>query len=606
MTERDPDQAVTGGSPTSPTPASDTPTETFGPAPSEAPNTPAATSRVEVARPPRTGAARWGIALGVVAVAIGVAAAAAFMLTGQAAPSLLLGYAPAGSVVYTEVRLDLPGDQRLKVGEFLSKFPGFDDQSTLEAKITDVLDRLVREPTGGSHDYSSDIKPWFAGELGMAIGALPAATGDASDGRFLAMASVSDQAAATAWFKDIAKDEDGSTETYAGTELTTYPGPFSTAFAIGGGKVLLVGDVTSVKAALDSGGKSTFSTSENVAKARAAIKGDHLGFMYMDVQAYLDWFKGFSESMGGAGMGSFDESMQAYMPKWLAGALRAEGDGLAFDAVMPHLAINPITENRAGSIAEHLPPSTIALFDSHDLGRTVDASLDLYRDNPATAETFKQVEAAIGVLGGFDAITGWMGDTAIAVTRTDTGVEGGLVIVPTDQAAAQRLVTTLRSFAALGGAQLGVEIRDETYAGATITIVDVDLAQLGVAAGAMGVPTEDGHLGLAYAVTGDAVILGVGPDFVRTAIDAGPGVSLAEDARYRGLVERVGAENAGVAFVDLTAVREMLETLATDSGADMATYEREVKPYLLPFDAFVSANRVSSDLDLGRALITVK
>ena len=43
--------------------------------------------------------------------------------------STVLGYVPANTIVYGEVRLDLPGDQRRAVGEFLSKFPGFADQA---------------------------------------------------------------------------------------------------------------------------------------------------------------------------------------------------------------------------------------------------------------------------------------------------------------------------------------------------------------------------------------------------------------------------------------------------------------------------------------------
>jgi hypothetical protein len=59
-------------------------------------------------------------------------------------------------------------------------------------------------------------------------------------------------------------------------------------------------------------------------------------------------------------------------------------------------------------------------------------------------------------------------------------------------------------------------------------------------------------------------------------------------------------------FLDVTAVREMLERLAANTGMDMEEYEREYQPYLLPFDAIVSANLVGEDVDHGRAVITVK
>jgi hypothetical protein len=155
---------------------------------------------------------------------------------------------------------------------------------------------------------------------------------------------------------------------------------------------------------------------------------------------------------------------------------------------------------------------------------------------------------------------------------------------------------------------MGIVVREETYAGQTITIVDFgDIGERLGSGVAPGLPTGlEGRIEVAYTATDGAVIVGSGPGFVRSAIDAGPGKSLAEDARYRGLVDRVGAQNAGVSFLDMTAMRELLEQLAIDNGMDMAEYEREYKPYLLPFDALISANLVGGDVDHGRALITVK
>jgi hypothetical protein len=602
MTQFHPDPSGTPGPATG-----ETPTEPFTPLPTEPTSTPAATTLVE--RPPRPGAGRWGIALGVVAVAIGVTAAAAFLLTGSAARSTVLGYTPAGTLLYTEVRMDLPGDQRQKVAEFLSAFPGFDDQSTLETKIDDVLDRIVSGASGDSHSYTGDIKPWFGGEIGLAIGELPDPSATVPDGRFLGLVTVTDAAAADVWLKDTVEDE-GTTEDYKGTQLTIFDTPVPTAYAIVADKVLLVGDTASVKAAIDSGGRSDFAQGEGMTAARSAMTGDHLGFMYIDMEAYLDWTERLYDNLGGVGaMGMSLDLMRDYMPAWMAMALRAESDGLLLDAAMPHMAINPIKENRAGTVAQRLPESTIFVGAALDTDASVDAMLDLYRQMPETADVVKQVESALGLLGGVDAVTGWMGETAIAVSRTGNGVEGGIVIVPKDRTAAERLMTTLRSYATVGGAQTGIEIkvRDETYQGATITIVDLgdveDLARLG---GGMTVSPLTGHVELAYAVLDDAVVLAANAGFVRAAIDAGPGASLGENARYRALLDRVGTQNAGHYFVDLTAIRELAEQLASSSGADMAAYEREVKPYLLPFDALVITTVVGEDVDVGHMLVTVK
>ena len=81
---------------------------------------------------------------------------------------------PTDSVAYGELRLDLPGDQRQNVGAFLSKFPGFADQAALDTKLDEVLDRLVGEGSQNKQSYTKDVKPWFGGQLGFAMGPHPA------------------------------------------------------------------------------------------------------------------------------------------------------------------------------------------------------------------------------------------------------------------------------------------------------------------------------------------------------------------------------------------------------------------------------------------------
>ena len=85
--------------------------------------------------PRRGGRVRWAASLAVVAVVVLASAVVAALITGGSSTATVLGYVPDGTTVYSEVRLDLPGDQRRAIGEFLQKFPGFADQSTIETKI---------------------------------------------------------------------------------------------------------------------------------------------------------------------------------------------------------------------------------------------------------------------------------------------------------------------------------------------------------------------------------------------------------------------------------------------------------------------------------------
>lgn len=595
--------------------------------------TPVATT--PVATPPATGTprsvsrTRWFAALGVVALVAVGSVFAALALTGASPTATVTGYVPANSVMYGEVRLDLPGDQRAQIGEFLAKFPGFADQAALDTKLDEVLDRLLSEGTDGKQTFTRDIKPWFDGEVAFAMGPLPDAaaiddpTAAAAQVRALVLLSIKDEALARAWFAS-AMSESGTTgtaQTYEGTELTVFsdakmPGA-QAAFALVGGKVAIAGDLASVKAAIDTKGSSGLADDPDVKAAQAATAGDHVGFLFIDLRSILDGALALSGSVAPAP--PISDVLLAQVPDWAAFRLRVEGDALLMDGVLPHVAAAPGPDaNRANGVAAWAPSGTLALAAGNDYGATLLETVALYRQDPSLAEVFTGVDQAAGILGGLDAALSWMGDSGLVIAQGADAPEGGIVALPTDAAKARQLFTTLRSFATLGGGQAGITVRDETYAGATITIIDLGSAQdlMGMA-GALGggmmptdpssMPLPAGNLEIAYTVTDDVVVLGSGPAFVKSVLDAGAGASLADDARFKGLVDRVGATHTGVSFVDIAAIRGLVEGLLSEAtAAERAEYEESVKPFLVPFDAFVASTVVGPDLDAQHMIITVK
>lgn len=593
------------------------PQGTYEPAPDAAP----AASVLPPDPASRGARRRWAIAVGVIGVVVVASAFAFSLFTGRAANAVVLGYVPEDSIMYGEIRMDLPGDQRANVGAFLSKFPGFADQSTLETKIDEVLDRIVGAASAGSQTFSQDLKPWFAGEVAFSVGALPdpgaisgtdpSAMGDA---RFLLLVSVKDEPLARAWF-DAGLSESGattSTESYGGATLTLIDpeaGPQG-AYAILGGKVAVVGDATSVRAAVDTNGGSAFAAKPEPQAALDATTGDHVGFVYLALRPLLDWSSQLAESGVAGTMPS--EALLGMVPDWGAFALRVEGDALLMEAIAPRPTTQPAeTTNRASTLADHVPGNAVALSISHDYGRGLLQTLDTYRSEPALAEVVDALDQAIGFLGGPEAAIGWIGDFGITVTRNSDSLEGGLIVAPADGAAAGRLFTSLRTLVSLGGGTMGITVRDEAYAGTTITIVDLgdltDLAgQAGVPSDMLGTEPPVGRVELAYALTDEVIILGSGPGFVRRVLDTTAESSLASTDRYKRLIDRAGP-GSGVAFADLTAIRELFESaLAANEPADMATYEREIKPFLTPFDTLVATTSVDGDLNRSTTIVTVK
>lgn len=607
MTERDPNRPTAPPAGAQPGPE-EAPTVAWRPPPNGGVEDATPTPAEPVRRPQRGSRVRWAVALLVTALVVAVGAAAAILLTGQTAPSPLVGYASPGSVVYGEVRLDLPGDQRTELGQFLSKFPGFADQSTLDAKIDDVLDRVVRAATEDRQTWTTDIQPWFGGQLGFSVGAMPTAERP-EDARFLLILGVTDAERARAWFDQVTADVETTPGEQDGMQLSLFGADGVTgAMGIHDERVMLVGDEASVREAIAGDGNGELESNEQFGQAQAAIEGDSLGFVYVDLQAYTGWAMDLSESIGASV--PFAELSRELTPEWMMFRAQARGDSLAFEAVGPHPELTAADENRAGSLAGHVPPSTFFLADAHDAGASIRELSARLRQEPEAAEVFEQLDQVLSFVGGEEGLVGWMGDAGVALARDGDGIHGGLIFRPTDRARAENLLTNLRNLASLGGASMGLTVRDEDHAGTPVTIIDVgdwrDLAGAAAGSAMPGTDLPEGRLEIAYAVTDDVVVLGIGPSFVRASLDAGSSDSLADDDRYRNLLEQVGAENTASLWLDMVAVRELVEQLGTTDPEGFAAYERDVKPYLLPIDSIIQATVRDGDLDRTTFLVTVR
>ena len=566
------------------------------------PNGSAITPIPASAEPPAAGrgsALRWGIAIGVTALVLAVVAIAIVLTSGRSAPSALAGHVPIQNVLlYGEVRLDLPGDQRQKLGDFLSKFPGFADQSTLDLKLDDAMDRVLAGMTGNTQSWTTDIKPWFGGQLAFAVGDLPQ-PGFNGEARSLVLATVKDGAVAQAWIDRVVTGQTTSSADYKGTRLTVLEG-FDGRSAVGiiGGQVLVAGSQATVEGAVDIAGQSNFGKNERFVEARAALQGDDLGYVYLDLRHLLDYLEA---SMQSGGQAPFEIGDFATLPDWVTARIKAESDALVFEAVNPHVAPLAPLENRASRITPNLPPGTIAVFDAHEFGNQVETVIGRFQANPLLAAGFSEIEPTLELLfGGIDGLLGWMDDVGFALTRVGEVVDGGLIITTQDRAAAEALTDRLSGFVALSGLP-GASIREEAYNGATIQIVDLgDWQDLSILTGG-GLPFT-GRAELTYAVTDGYVVFGSGTGFVKQVLDAGPGPSLADDPRFQGLLGRAGADNTGATFIDLTAIRELAEAQMASNPAALAAYERDVKPFLVPFDAIVHGSTIGGNVD--RLLVT--
>jgi hypothetical protein len=564
---------------------------------------------VEPAQPPggrsRT---RWAIAGAVALLVVVLSAAGLFVLVGGSKASVVEAWAPADALFYQEIRADLPGDQHQNLGRFLAHFPGFADQSTFDQKLDETLDRLIARIGDGSHDWTKDIKPWFGGEIGISISSLPTTAAEAAQARVLLVATQKDPVAAGAWFSSLSPTK-AATETYKGVTLSTFPstgGP-SLAMAATAG-VLLVGDLASVRAAIDRNGAGGLATRQSFRDAMAAIDGDQVARTYVDLKGILDTVLGMVGSQGLTAAG-FDRSMLDRLPSWASVGGRVETDALVSRWVAPHVPGTTgasIVTNAASAIAGRLPASTLALIETHGVGGGLLTTLAQLKKDPQLAPSLTQVEQAAGMLGGLDKLIGWIGDVGIVVTADRGTPSGGLVIVPTDAAQADAVFTQLKNLASLAGQAVGITVSDAPYGDGTITTIDLgDAARLlGEAGGGSPAPLPlNGRVQIAFTVQRGLAVIG-GDAFVKAVLDVRSGASLGDQARYKGAMDRVGATNMGSVFVDIAAVRSMVEPLVSAlPGA--AGYATQTKPYLAPFDVLAFAAQVGDKLDRATVILTI-
>jgi Protein of unknown function (DUF3352) len=574
---------------------------------------------------------RWAVAVAVVALVVVASGVAAALLTGSAPNAKILAWAPADSIVYGEFRLDLPGDQRQNVAEFLSHFPGFDDQAAIDTKLDETLDQFLTSATSGDQSYIADVEPWFGGEVGFVASDLPnpGASVDPESldtGSAAVLLSVKDAALAQAWFDGAVSDANPTTEDYEGVTLTVLSAPEgsldgSYGYAVTG-DVAVLGEVGAVKNVLDTKGASPLTSDAAFAAALNSGSGDHIGFVYYDFEAYWDWAMGLAAENGGdVEVGAMPatavaETFRDTLPAWGALWARVEGDALSFQvsSAPPEQRLGA-TENRASTLASRAPGTTIAYGETHDYGKVITDMLGMYDGVEIPEEATQQLEQVMGVFGGVEGLVGWIGDVAFVVNDPGEGFEGGLLIQPTDATKAENLFLTIRGMLSLGGASLGLSVSDEQHGDATITTVDFGGLRELLAQGGETVPPEaleyfggaDARLQLSWTVTDDLVVIGLGPDFVRHVLDTEPGTSLAQSDRFESLLARTGAENTGQWFVDVAAIRLALEEATPDAPEMLQKYEREIKPFLEPFDALVGSTVIGgSNPDKATFLTTVK
>jgi len=539
------------------------------------------------AAPAPQGRRRWYAAIGVAALAI-VAIVAVAILAGRG--GIVAGapdYLPATTVAYADVRLDMPGDQRDQLAQLLSRFPGFADQAAFESKLDDTFDRLLSQVGDGGYTYTGDVKPWFSGQVALAITSLPRFDMSNPSIPALGLIGVKDATTARTSIEGIldkarAQNARVSEEAFEGATLWTIEDPSARTPELGRAVVALTADMivvgqdpAAVRASVTLGAKGgdTLARSSAFQEALKPLAEARLGTFYVDGAALKATL---SAAVVGAATGipGLDTALAAF-PERIVGALRVE-DGKVLAEVRSTLPDSAeVPADHASDLAGRVPAKSLVYVEVHDVGQAIEGFVTQLKSMPGIGDLTEQLTPVEGILGAsLESFLDWVGDVAIVVGVEGDQPHGALVAQVRDTAVAgQRLgqLGALIQLAALDGSA-GIQVTTSTHAGATITELRIDQ-----------VP----GLAVAWALKGDTFVIGVGEGSVEAVLDVTEATSLGADARYRDALAAGGAQtNSGIVYIDLAATRTASEAFIP--AAERARYDQEARPWLEPLDRLIA------------------
>lgn len=568
--------------------------------------------------PPRTARPSWIVAVVAATVVLAVAIGSvlgSFLLTTRASGELGAGagYVTADALGFYEMRFDLPGEQRAQAISFLSHFPGVDAETILGEELERWLDDAMSE-SDTDFRYSTDIKPWFDGRVTFAMTSYPAGDmlGIVSSAipTGVALLGVNDPAAAEAFGVrargEVAASAGGSftSEAYAGTmiwsldvsdDMTEIAPNLGFSYAVTDDHVLLATGADEIRTALDvrDGRLPGMADDEELAGLLGRLPEDRVGTMATRSGPMIAEMRAALTELDPA-LGSLVDVYESLIPELQVGSARFAADRMVFETFssLPPRGMG----NAERDLAAHVPAGVLFYVEGDEVGEVVAevvlAAKAGVADRPE-AEQLALVEAALG--GDLETFVEWMGSTALVAGWDGDAPYGGLVVSPTDEVQAAGRLAELRALAALGAtSEPGLTVEEVEHGDTTITSISMET-------GDMFLPS----VAVEYAIADGYVLIGIGEGFVARMLDLDAADSLAADDRYSDALEATGGtSNAGVAWLDLAAVREAVEAALPPEIRQ--PYEADVQSWVQPFDYVIAVTVVEGDTATAIAAIVVR
>jgi len=555
---------------------------------------------------------RWRIAViaAVVLLAVAIGAVLGVTLSGRASAGLsaAAGYAPADTAMYLEANLELPDAQRANLRGLIQRFPGVDADQVLGSALADTLDEAL---SGAPFDYSTDIAPWFDGQVAIAVLDLPATTDPLNPQipATVAFFGTRDAAAATAVadrVRGAVGDQGGSFSSSRVDGVTVWTmdlaEPMTGAdfsYAVTDDQLLLGSSPDAVTAALDvhAGSADSLAQRPEVRDLSGHLPDGATGLMTMDLSsAVADLRDALASQM--PALGDAYDQLLADSPTFMMGALTFEADAVRMDTVSTAPGGDQAVSNGARDLADQVPADALFYADGRNVGTRMSAVVTSLQAalagsgmDPAMLD---QVEGALGA--SLEDYVSWIGDAAVVAGYDGSQPYLGMVLEATDANAAATRVNQLSALAQLAGLDpsSGVTVRTDTVAGSEVTTLSVEFS----GAPAFGVPGSDAGFAVQWAVDGDRVLIGVGDRFVERILQLDQADSLGASDRFATATGRYSGENASTMFLDVAAVRNAL--------ASSAALAEPMASVLSAFDYVLADGRVEGSVVVDRVAVVLK
>jgi hypothetical protein len=475
---------------------------------------------------------------------------------------------PARALVYGEATLEPEGDQKAAIDALVAKFPG---EGSAGERIGRLLEKAVAE-SDPEFSWKRDFEPWIGDEAAFFVSGLRPSGGDA-DAALLVASDDEDATVAT-----LEKDEDGRKTDYRGHDLYVFEADETSAALVHGWLVL--GNTGGVKAAIDvAEDGDPIDEDDAYQRALEDAPEERLGFVYVNAPLLAEQLQ---TSPAGAALGQF----RRLFAEPAIATLDADEAGVRLEATVPesYLAGFPFIAE-GGDLAAGLPADAWLAMGQPELGKAIEAYLDLVGGSVGGRDVIaQQFRAATGLDLEKDLIS-WMGDWGLFVRGTSVDeLDGALMIETSDEAASGRLIDAIARLA-----------RRTTDGSVTVVPLELSGGGEGVTLRSPNVP-QSVHL---FQRDGK-VVVAYGDSAARDALH--PPETLGDSASFAAAEDALGGDYAISFYLAMGPILELVDSTSAAGDEDW----QEAKPYLEPLDALVGGARKDGDKLRSAFGLTVK